>query len=62
MWLIIDCCGYLDEFCWDYNGRSLMEGRLKGKVIVVVGGGGIGGGFVYCYVVEGVVVVFGDID
>jgi NAD(P)-dependent dehydrogenase (short-subunit alcohol dehydrogenase family) len=39
-----------------------MEARLKGKVIVVAGGGGIGGGLARRYAAEGASVVLGDID
>jgi NAD(P)-dependent dehydrogenase (short-subunit alcohol dehydrogenase family) len=39
-----------------------MEGRLKGKVIVVAGAGGIGSGLARRYASEGAAVLVGDID
>lgn len=39
-----------------------MEGRLKGKVIVLAGAGGIGGGLARRYAAEGAAVLVGDID
>jgi len=39
-----------------------MEGRLKGKVIVVAGAGGIGSGLARRYASEGASVLVGDID
>jgi len=39
-----------------------MEARLKGKVIVVAGAGGIGGGLARRYAAEGAAVVLGDVD
>lgn len=36
--------------------------RLKGKVIIVAGGGGIGGGLARRYAAEGASVVLGDVD
>ena len=39
-----------------------MEGRLRGKVIVVAGAGGIGGGLARRYAAEGAAVVLGDVD
>jgi NAD(P)-dependent dehydrogenase (short-subunit alcohol dehydrogenase family) len=39
-----------------------MEGRLKDKVIVVAGAGGIGSGLARRYAAEGAAVVVGDLD
>jgi len=39
-----------------------MQERLKGKVIVVGGAGGIGDGLAWRYAREGAAVVLGDID
>jgi NAD(P)-dependent dehydrogenase (short-subunit alcohol dehydrogenase family) len=39
-----------------------MQGRLAGKVIIVAGAGGIGGGLARRYASEGAAVLVGDID
>src|SRR3954463_3137866 len=39
-----------------------MEDRLRGKVIVVAGAGGIGSGLARRYAAEGAAVVVGDLD
>ncbi len=39
-----------------------MDGRLRGKVIVVAGAGGIGSGLARRYAAEGAAVVVGDLD
>lgn len=39
-----------------------MEGRLQGKIIIVAGGGGIGGGCARRFAQEGATVILGDID
>ena len=44
------------------SGDDVTMQRLQGKVILVAGAGGIGGGLARRYAAEGAHVVLGDID